>query len=94
MEKAKLIETKKWIVEELSRCTDFWLKNGMDHENGGVFTCLDREGKVFSTDKSVWMQGRCAWTFAWLCRTYGVREEWLEACRSCLEFMEKPCINR
>lgn len=94
MEKAKLIETKKWIVEEFSRCTDFWLKNGMDHENGGVFTCLDREGKVFSTDKSVWMQGRCAWTFAWLCRTYGVREEWLEACRSCLEFMEKHCINR
>ena len=94
MEKAKLIETKKWIVEELSQCTDFWLKNGMDHENGGVFTCLDREGKVFSTDKSVWMQGRCAWTFAWLCRTYGVREEWLEACRSCLEFMEKHCINR
>ena len=30
-----------------------------------VYTCLTRDGKVFSTDKSVWMQGRCAWTFSY-----------------------------
>ena len=35
------------------------------------------QGKVFSTDKSVWMQGRCAWIFAYLCHVYGVKEEWL-----------------
>ncbi len=29
----------------------------MDHENGGVYTCLDRKGEIYSTDKSVWMQG-------------------------------------
>ena len=57
--KKKLLESRTWIREELDRCTDFWLKNGMDPVNGGVYTCLDREGKVFSTDKSVWMQGRC-----------------------------------
>ena len=49
---------------------------------------------MFSTDKSVWMQGRCAWTFAYLCHVYGVKEEWLEASKSCLDFMEKYCINR
>ena len=43
----------------------------MDKEHGGVYTCLTRDGKVFSTDKSVWMQGRCAWTFSYLCRVYG-----------------------
>ena len=90
----KMRLARKWIKEELDKCTAFWLKNGLDREHGGVYTCLDRAGKVYSTDKSVWMQGRCAWIYAWLCRTYGVREEWLEASKSCLDFLEKYCINR
>lgn len=93
MNKQKLIEAQKWIKNELNVCADFWLKNGMDKENGGVYTCLDRKGEVYSTDKSVWMQGRCAWTFAHLCRLYGKRDEWMEASKSCLDFMEKYCIN-
>lgn len=93
MDKQKLIEAQKWIKNELNVCADFWLKNGMDKENGGVYTCLDRKGEVYSTDKSVWMQGRCAWTFAHLCRLYGKRDEWMEASKSCLDFMEKYCIN-
>ena len=59
--KARLQSHQKWIQEELERSIRFWMKNGMDPVHGGVYTCLDREGKVFSTDKSVWMQGRCAW---------------------------------
>lgn len=93
MDKQKLIEAQKWIKKELDVCADFWLKNGMDRKNGGVYTCLDRKGEVYSTDKSVWMQGRCAWTFAHLCRLYGKRDEWMEASKSCLDFMEKYCIN-
>lgn len=93
MDKQKLAEAQKWIKNELNVCADFWLKNGMDKENGGVYTCLDRKGEVYSTDKSVWMQGRCAWTFAHLCRLYGKRDEWMEASKSCLDFMEKYCIN-
>ena len=61
---ARLKCHQKWIKEELERSIRFWLTNGMDLVHGGVYTFLDREGKVFSTDKSVWMQGRCAWTFA------------------------------
>ena len=91
--KEKLLETRKWIQEELDRCVNFWLKNGMDHEHGGVYTCLDRKGNIYSTDKSVWMQGRCGWMFAYLCEGYGSREEWLTASKSCLNFMEKYCIN-
>ena len=91
--KGKLREARVWIRSELDKCVNFWLKNGMDKENGGVYTCLDRKGEVYSTDKSVWMQGRCAWTFAWLCKTYGVKQEWLDASKSCLEFLEKYCKN-
>jgi hypothetical protein len=38
----------------------FWLKHGVDRENGGIFSCLDRDGSVFDTDKSIWIQGRFA----------------------------------
>ena len=50
MNREYLIETQKWVKEELDRCVNFWLKNGMDKVNGGVYTCLDREGKLYSTD--------------------------------------------
>ena len=93
MEHEKLLRERVWIKEELTRCVNFWLKNGIDREFGGVYTCLDREGKIYSTDKSVWMQGRCGWIFAWLCHLYGPKQEWLEASKSCLDFMEKYCFN-
>ena len=94
MDKEFFLNLKQWTKQELDRCISFWLNNGMDKINGGVYTCLDREGKIFSTDKSVWMQGRCGWIFAYLCHIYGVKDEWLKASKSCLDFMEKYCINR
>ncbi|MCI8366554.1 MAG: N-acylglucosamine 2-epimerase [Eggerthellaceae bacterium] len=84
---------RDWIRQQLETCIGFWLEHGMDPVNGGVYTCLDREGNVYSTDKSVWMQGRCAWTFSYLCHVYGTRPEWLEAAKSCLDFLEDHCIN-
>ena len=94
MDAIRLREHQKWLQEELERCAAFWLNHGMDPVHGGVYTCLDREGNIFSSDKSVWMQGRCGWIFAHLCRLYGVKEEWLAASKSCLDFMEKYCFNR
>ena len=89
----QLKEIHAWIEDQLTTCIAFWLEHGMDSVNGGVYTCLDREGHVYSTDKSVWMQGRCAWTFSYLCHLYGVRPEWMEAAKSCLDFLEDHCKN-
>ena len=94
MNKELLASQQQWIREELNRCADFWLTHGWDHENGGVYTCLDRWGNIYSTDKSVWMQGRCAWTYSWLCHLYGKKSEWMAFAKSCLDFMEAHCINR
>ena len=90
---ARLQAYRDWVQQQLQICTEFWLKNGMDHKYGGVYTCLDRKGEIYSTDKSVWMQGRCGWIFAYLCHMYGSRPECLEASKSCLDFMEDHCIN-
>lgn len=89
----KLLETQAWVRAELERSARFWLTHGMDPRYGGVYTCLDRKGEIYSTDKSVWMQGRCGWIFAYLCHVYGVKDEWLAASKSCLDFMEAHCIN-
>lgn len=94
MDRQKLLDIRAWVQEELKNTVEFWLKYGMDSVHGGVYTCLDRTGKVYSTDKSVWMQGRCGWIFAYLCSVYGVKDEWLAASKSCLDFMELHCINR
>lgn len=94
MDTTRLQSYRDWVRSELKACVDFWLTHGMDREHGGVYTCLDRTGEIYSTDKSVWMQGRCGWTFSYLCHVYGVRPEWLEAAESCLDFLEKYCVNR
>ena len=52
--------------ELLDSVLPFWLEHSQDHEYGGYFTCLDREGKVFDTDKFIWLQGREVWMFSML----------------------------
>jgi len=67
----------------------FWLKHGVDSERGGIITSLDRDGKHLDTDKSIWFQGRTAWTYATAARTYGPQTGWLELADSALDFIEK-----
>ncbi len=70
----------------------FWSKHGLDPEHGGILTCLDRDGTVLDTDKSVWFQGRAAWMFATLYTTVDRRPDWLAAAGSCLEFLRRHCF--
>ena len=44
----------------------FWLNHSIDKEYGGFFTCLDQFGKVYDTDKFIWLQGRQIWCFSFL----------------------------
>ncbi|MBL9142231.1 MAG: AGE family epimerase/isomerase [Verrucomicrobiaceae bacterium] len=71
----------------------FWLKHGMDREQGGVMTCVDRDGSLIDTDKSVWFQGRAGWMLATLYNTVEQRSEWLEAAKSCVEFSRAHCLS-
>jgi N-acylglucosamine 2-epimerase len=73
----------------LTDCVPFWLTHGLDREHGGVFTCLDRDGSLYDSDKSVWFQGRFGWLLATLWSEVEPREEWLAGSRSCVEFLER-----
>ena len=70
-----------------NRVLPFWLEHSQDKEFGGYFTCLDRDGSVFDTDKFMWLQGREVWLFSMMCNKEGVRPEWLECARQGAEFM-------
>lgn len=49
--------------ELLSNIMPFWLEHGLDTVHGGIYTCLDRDGILMDSTKSVWFQGR----FAFIC---------------------------
>ena len=81
---------RKQLTEEI---LPFWLEHALDLENGGIFTCLDREGQIYGSEKSVWFQGRALWTFS---KAYNVIEKnprYIEAAKCIYDFLPK-CVDR
>lgn len=90
MDKNTLTTYHKTYQRELFESViPFWLNHSLDHEDGGYFTLLERDGTVFDTDKYAWMQAREIWAFSKLCSVYGIREEWLHAATHGLRFMRR-----
>lgn len=71
----------------------FWMKYGLDREHGGVYTCVDRDGTLMDTTKSVWFQGRFAFVCAYAYNHVEKNEEWLQAAKSTIDFIEKYCFD-
>ena len=71
----------------------FWMKYGLDRENGGVYTCVARDGELMDTTKSVWFQGRFAYTCCFAYNNIERRQEWLDAAKSTIDFIEAYCFD-
>lgn len=71
----------------------FWMKHGMDRSHGGVYTCLDRDGSLMDTTKSVWFQGRFGFVAAYAYNNVERNQEWLAASKSCIDFIESYCFG-
>jgi N-acylglucosamine 2-epimerase len=65
----------------------FWEKYSIDSENGGYFSCLDRKGNVYNTDKYIWLQGRQVWMFSKFFLNLEKREQWLEIATKGKDFL-------
>lgn len=81
---------KKDLTENIM---PFWMKYGLDCENGGVYTCVNRDGSLMDTTKSVWFQGRFAFICSFAYNNVEKNQEWLDAAKSTLEFIEKHCFD-
>ena len=71
----------------------FWLENGLDRKHGGVYTCLNRDGSLMDTTKSVWFQGRFGFIAAYAYNNIEKNPEWLAASKSCIDFIEAHCFD-
>lgn len=76
-------------TELLDNVLPFWLKHSIDKQWGGYFTCLNRDGSVYDTDKFIWLQGRQVWMFSKLYNELEKRKEWLDCALHGAEFLKK-----
>ncbi len=88
MKRARLLELREIYRREcFESVVPFWLEHSLDRVHGGQFNSLARDGGVFDTDKSMWLQGRALWMFAKLHNEVEPREDWLEAARHIYDFL-------
>jgi N-acylglucosamine 2-epimerase len=83
----------------LEDCVPFWFPRSVDVQHGGFLHCLDRDGTIVDTDKSVWAQGRMTWMLLTLWQTPQLqgdprRADWLQWANSGLEFLQRHCFDR
>lgn len=71
----------------LNNVIPFWEQHSIDREQGGYFTCLDRQGKVYDTDKFIWLQNRQLWTFSLFYNQLEAKEEWLQIAHKGADFL-------
>ena len=68
----------------------FWMKFGLDRKHGGIYTCLDRDGKLMDSTKSVWFQGRFGFIASYAYNHIEKKHEWLAAAKPCIDVIETP----
>jgi N-acylglucosamine 2-epimerase len=73
---------------------NFWSKNSLDKKFGGYFTCLDTKGKVYDTDKFVWLQCREVWMFSALYNRFEKRKQWLDNAKLGIDFLAKHGMDK
>lgn len=93
--KAYISEWARSYKDDLTQnIMPFWMKYGLDREHGGVYTCVDRDGTLMDTTKSVWFQGRFAFVCAYAYNHVEKNEEWLQAAKTTIDFIEKYCFDK
>ncbi len=86
--------TEQYKDALLNNVVPFWEKYSPDKEHGGYFTCLDREGKVYDTDKFIWLQCRQVWLFSMLYNKVEQKQEWLDIALLGADFLEKHGMDK
>ncbi len=77
---------RKHLLEDIM---PFWVEHAIDREYGGIFTGINDDGSLNTTDKFIWSNARAIYTFSALYNHMGKDEKWLDVaaniCRFCLD---------
>ncbi|MEM6450824.1 MAG: AGE family epimerase/isomerase [Cyanobacteria bacterium P01_D01_bin.105] len=89
-----IAHAKRYKQTLLENILPFWQAHSIDANHGGYFTCLDREGRVYDTDKFIWLQNRQVWLFSMLCNQLETahspqRQQWLQVAKAGADFLAK-----
>ncbi len=68
---------RKHLLEDI---VPFWEKRTADWhgDEGGYFTCFNRQGHCYQTLKPGWFMGRTLYTFSHLYKHFGQKPQWME----------------
>ena len=67
----------------------FWINNSIDKKYGGYFTCIDKTGNIYDTDKFIWPQCRQVWCFSMLYNEVESKQEWLDLALHGADFLTR-----
>ena len=73
----------------LNNVLPFWAKYAIDRECGGLYNMIDREGKIYGTEKNVWFAGRTMYTYSLAYNELDRNPEYLEIAKNMYEFLPK-----
>ena len=90
----EILKQKDEFENELfNSVVPFWEKHSVDKLNGGYYNCLDRDGRVYDTQKHVWLLSRQVWMFSKLYNKIEAKESWLNIAKHGISFLRKHAIT-
>jgi len=84
---------RRYESELRNNIIPFWEKHSPDAEFGGFFSCLDRDGSVYDSEKFMWMQWRTVWMFAELYCTLEKNDRWLALAINGFDFLTRHGVD-
>ena len=73
----------------LNNVLPFWMEHAIDRECGGLYNMIDRDGKVYGTEKNAWFAGRTMYTYSLAYNELDKNEEYLEVAKNMYGFLPK-----
>lgn len=78
---------EKYRASLLDDVVPWWMEHSLDHEFGGYYSLLERDGRPWATDKYMWMNGRQIWMLSHLYNAHEPNGQWLDAAQLGVRFM-------
>lgn len=75
--------------ELVNEVLPFWESHSPDKQYGGYFSCLLPDGKVFDTDKFVWLQARQVWCLSFMQANVAASKQRLALAKQGADFLLK-----
>ena len=74
---------RKYLLENVM---PFWMNDAIDRQNGGIFTQITRDGKIYGREKSVWFQGRALYIFSLIYNDVEKSQKYLDIAKVIFDF--------